>query len=249
MAPVRFELDGDVGVVVIDNPPLNLFTAELEQGLVDAVAQASADGVAAVVVRAEGKVFSAGVDVHRFLEVDERQAQTMFPFAGLIHALEALPCPTLALANGLCVTAGLEVCLACDLMWAGESARFGLLEHRFAITPGLGGTQRIAVRAGPARAREFVFTADLFDAATLERWNVINRVLPDEELLSEGLAYARRLAAQPRQAVSATKKILAAYLEGGLPLADAAVADVAPPLFASEETSKLVRAFLERKRD
>jgi enoyl-CoA hydratase len=249
MAPVRFELDGDVGVVVIDNPPLNLFTAELEQGLVDAVAQASAEGVAALVVRAEGKVFTAGVDVHRFLDVDEEQAQTLFPFDGLINALEALPCPTLALANGLCLTAGLEVCLACDLIWAGESARFGLLEHRFAVSPGLGGTQRIAARAGPARAKEFVFTADLFDAATLERWNVINRVVPDDDLLTEGLAYARRLAAQPRQAVAATKKVVAAYLEGGLPAADAALADVVAPLFASEENSSLVRAFLDAKRD
>ena len=70
-----------------------------------------------------------------------------------MQRLEALPIPTLALVHGLCLTAGLEVSLGCDMIWASESARFGLVEAVVGLTPGAGGTQRMAERAGPARAR------------------------------------------------------------------------------------------------
>ena len=82
-----------------------------------------------------------------------------------VQRLEALPIPTLALVHGLCLTAGLEVSLGCDMIWATESARFGLVEAVVGLTPGAGGTQRMAERAGPARAREFVMTGGLYDAA------------------------------------------------------------------------------------
>ena len=69
-----------------------------------------------------------------------------------------LPLPTLAVVHGLCLTAGLELALACDLLWAAQDARFGLVEKVVGITPLMGGTQRMAERAGSARAREFVMT-------------------------------------------------------------------------------------------
>ena len=78
-----------------------------------------------------------------------------------------MPFPTLAAVHGLCLTAGLELSLACDLLWATESARFGLVERVVGITPLMGGTQRMAERAGSARAREFVYSGELYDAATL----------------------------------------------------------------------------------
>ena len=146
---------------------------------------------------------------------------------GAVRRLEALPLPTLALVHGLCLTAGLEVSLGCDMIWAGESARFGLVEAVVGLTPGAGGTQRMAERAGPARAREFVMSQGIYDAATLERWNVVNRVLPDGELLEKGMRFAQRLAAGPTKAHAATKRIVRAYLEGGVDEADRATPGVA----------------------
>src|SRR5204862_110693 len=83
---------------------------------------------------------------------------------------------------------------ACDLILAAESARFGLVERVVGLTPAMGGTQRLAERAGPGRARELVMTGEPFDAATLERWNVVNRVLPDEGFDAAARAFARDLA-------------------------------------------------------
>src|ERR671931_164054 len=112
--------------------------------------------------------------------------------------------------------AGLEVSLGCDMIWVSESARFGLVEAVVGLTPGAGGTQRMAERAGPARAREFVMSQGLYDAATLERWNVISRVVPDDDLHEKGMRFAQRLADGPTKAHGATKRIIRAYRAGGV---------------------------------
>src|SRR4029078_2007488 len=104
---------------------------------------------------------------------------------------------TLARVHGVCLTAGLEVSLGCDLIWATESARFGLVEAVVGLTPGAGGTQRMGVRAGPGRAREVGMAAGVHAAAPLERWGVVNRVVGDDELLEKGMRFAERLAAGP----------------------------------------------------
>jgi enoyl-CoA hydratase len=112
------------------------------------------------------------------------------------------------------------------------------------LTPGAGGTQRMSERAGPARAREFVMTQGIYDAATLERWNVINRVVGDEELLEKGMSFARRLANGPTKAHGATKRIVRAYLEGGVEEADRVTPEVAGALFETEDLQRAVRSFL-----
>ncbi len=174
----------------------------------------------------------------------DRSDLSFEPLLGAVRRLEVLPIPTLALVHGLCLTAGLEVSLGCDMIWAGESARFGLVEAVVGLTPGAGGTQRMAERSSPARAREFVMSQGIYDAATLERWNVVNRVLPDDELLEKGMAFAKRLAAGPTKAHAATKRIVRAYREGGVDEADRVTPEVAGSLFETEDLQRAVKSFL-----
>jgi enoyl-CoA hydratase/carnithine racemase len=178
------------------------------------------------------------------VDAGEDGARTFGQLLGPVRRLEALPFPTLALVHGLCLTAGLEVALGCDLIWAAESAKFGLVEAVVGLTPGAGGTQRMAERAGPGRAREFVYGGGTYEAATLERWNVVNRVLPDDELREKGMRYAKRLASGPTKAHAATKRIVRGYLEGGVDRADELTAEVAGALFATEDLQNAVRSFL-----
>ncbi|MGZ5359558.1 MAG: enoyl-CoA hydratase/isomerase family protein, partial [Solirubrobacterales bacterium] len=126
-----------------------------------------------------------------------------------------------------------------------QSAQFGLVEAVVGLTPGAGGTQRMAERAGPARAREFVMTGGLFDAATLERWNVVNRMLSDDELHEKGMRFAHRLAAGPTKAHAATKRIIRAYLQDGVDKADRETPKVAASLFETEDLQNAVRSFLD----
>jgi enoyl-CoA hydratase len=245
-AKARFELEGDVGVVVIDAPPLNLFGAEMGRDLVAAIEAAAASPARALLIRAEGKVFTGGADVNTFDGRTPEQASENFThLVALVHELEDLPIPTIASVHALCLTAGFELSLACDLILAAESARFGLVEAVVGLTPGMGGTQRVAERAGPARARELVMTGELYDAATLERWNVVNRVFPDADLAEESMRLAKRLAAGPTVAHAATKRVVRAFLEHGVRGADARIGEIAAPLFDTEDLKGAVKSFLE----
>jgi enoyl-CoA hydratase/carnithine racemase len=246
---VRLERDGAIASIVLDNPPLNLFGEGVFEGIVTCLDEIEADDdVRAVVWRAEGEVFSAGVDVNVFQRIVDASGEgAAGTFGGLlapVRRLEALPVPTIALVQGLCLTAGLEVALGCDMIWASQSAKFGLVEAVVGLTPGAGGTQRMAERAGPGRAREFVMSGGLFDAETLERWNVLNRVVEDEDLHEKGMRFAKRLADGPTKAHAATKRIVRAYLEGGVDRADEVTAEVAGSLFDTEDLQKAVASFL-----
>ena len=108
----------------------------------------------------------------------------------------------------------------------------------------MGGTQRLAERAGPARARELVMTGELYSAATLERWGVVNRVLPDEGFADAAYAFAEKLATGPTKAHAATKAIVRAQIGGGARAADAIVPEVAGGLFATQDLKDAVQSFL-----
>jgi enoyl-CoA hydratase len=245
--PVSLERDGALATITLDRPPLNLFDAEMIAGLRAAVDDVAADPPRGLLVRAEGRVVSGGVNVAMFDGLTAEDGAALWrELLDLVHTVEELPLPTVFAAHALCLTAAFELSLACDLLLAGESARFGLVETVVGLTPAMGGTQRLAERAGPARARELVMTGELYDAATLERWNVVNRVLPDEGFAEAARAFARGLAEGPTRAHAATKGIVRAQVEGGARAADERVPELAGDLFATEDLQNAVRSFLER---
>jgi enoyl-CoA hydratase/carnithine racemase len=246
MNKVRFETSGALGLLTLANPPLNLFDEGLIAELRAGVSQAKQLPLRALLVQAEGKHFSGGADVAIFKGRTADQARQRFTsHLRTIADLEELPIPTIAAVQGTCMAAGLELALACDIIWAASSARFGQVEASIGTTTLLGGVQRLAERAGPSRAREIIYTADQYDAATFERWNIVNRVVPDEKLASEARAFAERLASGATLAFAAGKKIVRAYLEGGIRKADAVVDEIAPALFDSADMRAGVQALLE----
>lgn len=246
MDKVHFETSGSLGILTLANPPLNLLNGELIADLRAAVTDLKRAPLRALLVRAEGKIFSAGADVNAFKGKTGSDARESFTtHLRMIADLEELPFPTLAAVQGMCVGGGLELALACDLIWAAASARFGQLEATIGTTTLLGGVIRLAERAGPSRAREIIYTADQYDATTFERWNIVSRVVPDDALESQTRAFAERLASGPTLAYAAGKRIVRAYLEGGVRAADMLVDEVAPPLFQSEDMRAAVAALVE----
>jgi enoyl-CoA hydratase/carnithine racemase len=242
---VKLERDGGVGLLSLNSPPLNLFDGSMINDLKALLEEAEGEMLRALVVRAEGDVFTGGVDVHVFDDKTPEQAAALFrDLIAIVHKLEGMPFPTIASVQGLCLTAGLELALGCDLLLAAEGARFGLVERVVGLTPAMGGTQRMAERAGPARAREFVMTGELYDAATLERWNVVSRVYPDGELRDETMKLAQSLATGPTRAHAATKRMVRAYLDHGVRGADDRIGDIAAPLFATDDLQQAVDTFL-----
>lgn len=245
MELIRITDDGPLKVITIDSPPLNLFDAKLIGELKQAVSETQADPPRALLIRAEGKVVSGGVNVEEFKGLTPAEGSGLWTdLLGLIDAIEALPLPVVFSAHGLTLTAAFELSLACDIIIAGESARFGLVEIVVGLTPSMGGPQRLAERAGSGRAKQLVMTGGLFDAATLEQWNVVNIVVADEQLEEEAGKLAKRLANGPTRAHAMTKRILRGYVEGGVPAADRITRRDAAELFGTEDLQAAVETFL-----
>src|SRR4051812_47956223 len=199
--------DGPLAVLTLDHGDLNLFDHEVIESLEACVRDLAERPPRGLLIEARGRVVSAGVDVHVFEGLAPSQAGALWErLLVTVAALEGLPCPTVFAAHGLCLTAALEIALACDLLVAAERAQFGLVERVVGLTPSMGGPQRLTERAGPARARQLVYTGDRFEAATLERWGVVTAVWPDDEFAAQARALAARLADGPTLAHAATKR-------------------------------------------
>src|SRR4051794_10696690 len=246
MSPVDLSQDGPLAVITLDSPPLNLFDHELLAALRAAISSVARSDARGLLIRAEGRAASGGVDVNIFAPLDPQTGAALWrDWFGMIHELESLPFPTVLAAHALCLTAAFGVALACDLLIAAESAHFGLVEIVVGLTPSMGGPQRLAERAGPARARELIYTGELYGAAALEQWNVVNRVLPDEGFADAARALAIRLANGPTRAHAATKAIVRAQLAGGTRAADEVTPEISGALFGTADLKNAVASFLQ----
>jgi enoyl-CoA hydratase/carnithine racemase len=245
MSLVKFDVDGDLGLLTVDNPPLNLMSQGVIDGFEEAVNQASVADIRALLIQAEGPHFMGGADVHIFEGRSAAQGRAMFARALPVFArLEELPFPTVVAVQGLCLAAGLEVALCADIVVAAESARFAQVERHIGTTTLLGGAQRLAERAGSARARQIVFDGDQHSARQFADWNIINHVVPDAEVREFAERLARRYAAGPTRALAAGKTLIRAYLDGDMRAADRAVLESAAPLFDTEDMRHGVHTML-----
>lgn len=246
MSLLRSERDGPLATITIDSPPLNLFERKLIEELQAGIEEMYADPPRCLLIQAEGRVVSGGVDVEEFRGLAPAQGSRLWnDLLELIDRVEALPFPVVFASHGLTLTAAFELSLACDLIIASESAQFGLVEIVVGLTPSMGGPQRLAERAGSGRAKQLVMTGGLFDAATLEKWNVVNEVIADDEFRDHALKLATKLANGPTRAHAMTKRILRAYVEGGVPAADRVTRRDAGDLFGTEDLQNAVDTFLE----
>ena len=238
--------DGDAAILTIAAPPLNLLNAELTDQLDAALTELEAAPPRALLVRAEGRAWTGGVDVEQFAGRSAQGGHDLWVrLLGFTQRLEALPCPSVFSAHALCLTWGLELALGCDLLIASPKAKFGLVEKVVGLTPSMGGTQRLAARAGNARAKAFVMSGGLYGAEELHQWGVVTHLVAPEELEEAALALTQELAAGPTIAHNATRAILAAQASGGVAAADALVPTVCGDLFATEDLQNAVRSFLD----
>jgi len=246
-AAARLEREGELATIVLDSPPLNLFDQRMIDDLRAAIDTVAADPPRALLIRAEGRAVSGGVDVHVFAGLTPGQGSELWAdLLEMIDKVETLPAPVVFAAHALTLTAAFELALACDLIVASPKAKFGLVEKVVGLTPSMGGTQRLAERAGSGRARHFVMSGGIFDAEEMERWGVVNLLFEDHDFAAASRKLAQELAEGPTKAHAMTKHILRRFREGGIPAADEAVRTEAGELFASEDLQNAVRTFLEK---
>ncbi|MEM8491976.1 MAG: enoyl-CoA hydratase/isomerase family protein [Pseudomonadota bacterium] len=247
MALVDFEQDGDLAILTINNPPVNAFSHQLGAEMLAHVQNIAESDARALLTRSSGVNFCAGADVNIFVGLTHRTGAGLVTTGlNMIEMLEALPIPTVVSVNGMCVAAGLEILLAHDIAIVGESAQLGQIESKIGTTTLAGGAQRIAARAGVARAKQMVFEGNPYPAKTMLEWGLVNQVIPDAELEARSLEYAQKLASSATAAHAVTKSVVNAYGRSGIAAADEALRAGAPKLFETDDKKRSVSTFLEK---
>lgn len=182
-----------------------------------AVTQANrTPNIRAVIIRGEGKAFSAGIDVSNLMILAEkygphwqqRMRRITDDFQGVLTRLERLELPTIALLHGYCLGMALELALACDIRLAAEGTKLGLPETRLGMIPDVGGTTRLVRLVGPGRAKELIFTGRQINAAQAEAWGIVNRVVPADGLLAAAEELVTELNQAAPLAVGMAKRVI-----------------------------------------
>lgn len=200
---------------------LNAISWQAMHALGAALAAAEQDtSVRAVLIIGRGRAFSAGGDIKAYKKLQaDNAAFTAFvdEYCWLTEGIADMTKPVIALVNGLCAAGGLELMLACDFAWAAESARIGDMHVNFAQIGGSGAMARLPRLIGQARSLEMVFSGEMLDSRLALEWGIVNRVLPDDMLLEEGLCFARSLAAKSPNAIRFIKKSIRHGMDLDLP--------------------------------
>jgi len=246
---VLVEKDGAVVVVTLNRPQaLNALSYALVKDLSLAMQELDQDDEVRVIIVTGGeKVFAAGADIKEMADrgpFDER-IQERLTYRDKINKITK---PVIAAVSGFALGGGCELAMSCDIIIASETARFGQPEVNLGIIPGSGGTQRLTHLLGKHRAMELVLTADAISATEAERLGLVNRIFPVELFLEEAKNIARKIAAKPVLAIKAAKeavlKAANAPLDEGLDYERKSFY----LLFASEDRSEGMRAFLEKRK-
>ena len=243
MSIVTYERDGAVGVVTLAKPPHNLIDEAFLDALLAAYREAVTSGCRSILLRSAMRHFCAGADVNAFTSGDGRRRDQK-DFEQLIDGLENVPLPVVAAVHGAAFGGGFELTLTCDVIIAANTASFGMAEASLGLLPLLGGVQRVVQRAGPARAKEMAMFARRHDPVALERWGIINLVVPENELPTASMSWARQLAAGPTVALRGIKTLANLSARHGVNGADAQQVDTNNRMWASKDQKRGLSAFL-----
>ncbi|HUR87081.1 MAG TPA: enoyl-CoA hydratase-related protein [Solirubrobacteraceae bacterium] len=245
---VQLETRGATAIAWLDRPPANSLSPQVisELGRIWDHVESDHSIRALVIASANPMLFCAGADIKAFTQMDPESGAAMLHDAhALLRRMENSSTVTLAAVNAVAFGGGCELAMGCDVRIAAQSASFGQPEISLGIIPGFGGTQRLPRLIGTARALELNLTGDPISGAEAFEIGLVNRVVPDHELLDVTLAWARKLGAQAPLAVGAIKRTTAgdADLDEGIEAEKAAFAEV----FQSADAREGIGAFLGKR--
>lgn len=248
---ITVEHRGKVAILTINRPDkLNALSNQVH---IDGVAALDAlrndESIRVLVITGAGeKAFVAGADISEFegrTPVTQRDA---FHERSLFNSIETFPKPVIAMINGFCLGGGNELAMACDIRMASENARFSQPEINLGIIPGGGGTQRLTRLVGEGRSMEMILSGDMIDAATAERVGLVNHIYPVDQLESETLKLAEKIAEKAPIALQLCKEAVKFASRSNLDEGLRREVDLFAICFSTEDKKEGVAAFLEKRK-
>jgi enoyl-CoA hydratase len=247
---ILFDQEAGVATIIFNRPDkLNALNQEMLSEFKDAVDRVSRDSeVRVLLLTGAGRAFIAGADIKGFLEFDPLAARQ---FAQKGHeigfALEALEIPVIACVNGFALGGGLEMAMACDFIYAADTAKLGQPEINLGIIPGFGGTQRLARLVGKGVAKEMILTGRMLNASEAKTLGLVAQVFPADTFMEECRKVAQAMAAKGRVSLGVAKQAVQRGFDLDLRNACLLEVDAFGLCFASPDAHEGARAFLEKR--
>jgi enoyl-CoA hydratase/carnithine racemase len=244
---VRLEVDGGVGTIRLDRPPMNALNKQVQEEIRAAAHEASSrEDVRAVIVYGGEKVFAAGADIKEmadmsYVDMADRAGALSSSFA----AVAEIPKPTVAAVTGYALGGGCELALCCDRRIAGDNAKLGQPEILLGIIPGAGGTQRLARLVGPSKAKDIVYTGRFVDATEALAIGLVDEVTAPDDVYAAARRWAEQFAGGAARALAAAKAAIDGGLDGDLASGLKLESHVFAALFATEDQKAGMRSFID----
>ena len=236
-----------IATLTLNRPDsMNALSSALRAALAEAFREIQTDpAIRAAVLTGAGRAFCAGFDLKELGQGDPDRT-TDEAQSGVVDAIASFEGPIIAAVNGHAITGGFELALACDMIIASSRAKFADTHARVGILPGWGLSQKLPRLIGASRAKELSFSGHFLLAEEAERWGLVNRVVPFDQLMEDGLALAADIAASAPLSLQRFK--LTYRKAHGLPLHAGLRLDVGPDPYASEDRKEGIRAYAEKRK-
>jgi enoyl-CoA hydratase len=244
---VRLEVDGGIGTIRLERPPMNALNKQLQEEIRAAATEASdrAD-VRSVIVYGGQKVFAAGADIKEmagmsYVDMADRAGALSSSFT----AVARIPKPTVAAITGYALGGGFELALCCDRRIAGDNAKLGQPEILLGIIPGAGGTQRLARLVGPSKAKDVVYTGRFVDANEALAIGMVDEVVAPDDVYAAAQRWASKFTGGAARALAAAKAAIDGGLDNDLASGLALESHLFAALFATEDQKAGMQSFIE----
>jgi len=247
---ILVETRGRVGLVTLNRPKaLNALNDALMNELGTAFANFDADeNIGAIVITGSEKAFAAGADIAAMKDWGYMDVFKTEYITRNWESIRKVRKPVIAAVAGFALGGGCELAMACDILIAADSAKFGQPEIKLGVTPGAGGTQRLPRAVGKAKAMDLILTARMMDAQEAERAGLVSRVVPAAKLLDEALSCATTIAEMSLPAVMAAKECVNQAYESALTPGALFERRMFHALFATEDQKEGMTAFVEKRK-
>lgn len=253
MTNVLLEKKGHIAVATINRPKaLNALNSQVLEDIDQLVEQVKADDeIRALVITGSGeKAFVAGADIGEMSTLTKAEGEAFGKKGNdVFRKLETLPIPTIAAVNGFALGGGCELSMACDIRLASEKAKFGQPEVGLGITPGFGGTQRLARIVGVSNAMELILTAKTINAARAQELGLVSHVYPPEELMDKAMELAQAICANAPIAVAESKRCIRMGMQTDISTGAAFEAEAFGVTCGTEDKNEGMGAFLEKRKE